>query len=112
MNDDFYKSGEPIADTTAPTGPIEDRWTTRKFEAKLVSPANKRKKKIIIIGTGLAGGGTSGDVGLSIAPSFQLPQNCTPHQAPAFAAPAWACGTFAGAGQACDVGKVISKGIR
>ena len=45
----FYKSGEPIADTKAPTGPIADRWTTRKFEAKLVNPANKRKKKIIIM---------------------------------------------------------------
>ncbi|MQY03823.1 fumarate reductase/succinate dehydrogenase flavoprotein subunit [Actinomadura macrotermitis] len=56
MTDSFYKSGEPIADAKAPQGPIENRWTTRKFEAKLVNPANKRKKKIIIIGTGLAGG--------------------------------------------------------
>ncbi|MCW2913897.1 MAG: hypothetical protein JWN52_1965, partial [Actinomycetia bacterium] len=52
----FYKSGGPIADTKAPSGPIEDRWTTRKFEAKLVNPANKRKKTVIIVGTGLAGG--------------------------------------------------------
>ncbi|HEX2312180.1 MAG TPA: fumarate reductase/succinate dehydrogenase flavoprotein subunit [Thermomonospora sp.] len=56
MSDSFYKSGEPIADTKAPKGPIEDRWTRRRFEAKLVNPANKRKKTIIIIGTGLAGG--------------------------------------------------------
>ncbi|HXA59582.1 MAG TPA: fumarate reductase/succinate dehydrogenase flavoprotein subunit [Streptosporangiaceae bacterium] len=52
----FYKSGEPIVDTKAPAGPIEDRWTTRKFEAKLVNPANKRKKTVIVVGTGLAGG--------------------------------------------------------
>ncbi|MGI8330717.1 fumarate reductase/succinate dehydrogenase flavoprotein subunit [Actinomadura scrupuli] len=52
----FYKSGQPIADRKAPGGPIEDRWTTRKFEAKLVNPANKRKKTVIIVGTGLAGG--------------------------------------------------------
>jgi succinate dehydrogenase / fumarate reductase flavoprotein subunit len=52
----FYKSGEPIADTKAPSGPVEDRWTTRKFEAKLVNPTNKRKKTVIIVGTGLAGG--------------------------------------------------------
>ncbi|HEU5031912.1 MAG TPA: fumarate reductase/succinate dehydrogenase flavoprotein subunit [Spirillospora sp.] len=63
MSDSFYKSGEPIADAKAPTGPIEDRWTTRKFEAKQVNPANKRKKKIIIIGTGLAGGSAGATLG-------------------------------------------------
>jgi succinate dehydrogenase / fumarate reductase flavoprotein subunit len=56
MNETFYKSGEPIADAKAPGGPIEDRWTTRQFEAKLVNPANKRKRTVIIVGTGLAGG--------------------------------------------------------
>ncbi|POM27570.1 Fumarate reductase flavoprotein subunit [Actinomadura rubteroloni] len=63
MVDAFYKSGEPIADAKAPQGPIEQRWTTRKFEAKLVNPANKRKKKIIIIGTGLAGGAAGATLG-------------------------------------------------
>ncbi|WP_131740076.1 fumarate reductase/succinate dehydrogenase flavoprotein subunit [Actinomadura roseirufa] len=63
MSDSFYKSGEPVADAKAPAGPIEDRWTTRKFEAKLVNPANKRKKKIIIIGTGLAGGSAGATLG-------------------------------------------------
>ncbi|MGH3391652.1 MAG: succinate dehydrogenase (quinone) flavoprotein subunit, partial [Actinomadura sp.] len=56
MYETFYKSGEPIADTKAPKGPIDERWTTRKFEAKLVNPANKRKKTVIVVGTGLAGG--------------------------------------------------------
>jgi succinate dehydrogenase / fumarate reductase, flavoprotein subunit len=56
MTDGFYATGEPIADTTAPDGPIEERWTKRRFEVKLVNPANKRKKKIIVVGTGLAGG--------------------------------------------------------
>src|SRR6201996_7316687 len=51
-----YIDGDPIADTKAPAGPIEDRWTTRKFEAKLVNPANRRKHKVIVVGTGLAGG--------------------------------------------------------
>jgi hypothetical protein len=59
-------------------------------------------------GTGLDGGGSSGDVGLSIAAPYRLPQNCTAHQAPSFAAPAWTCGTFVGAGQSCQVGQVIS----
>ncbi|MFI0371340.1 fumarate reductase/succinate dehydrogenase flavoprotein subunit [Actinomadura sp. 1N219] len=63
MIDAFYQSGEPIADGKAPAGPIEDRWTTRKFEARQVNPANKRKKKIIIIGTGLAGGSAGATLG-------------------------------------------------
>ena len=63
MTDSFYKSGAPIADAKAPKGAIEDRWTARKFEAKQVNPANKRKKKIIIIGTGLAGGAAGATLG-------------------------------------------------
>ncbi|MFJ4656976.1 fumarate reductase/succinate dehydrogenase flavoprotein subunit [Nocardia sp. NPDC088792] len=63
MSENSYRSGEPIADGKAPAGPIADRWTTRKFEAKLVNPANKRKKKIIIIGTGLAGGSAGATLG-------------------------------------------------
>jgi succinate dehydrogenase / fumarate reductase flavoprotein subunit len=51
-----YFLGAPIADTKAPQGPIEQRWSQRKFEAKLVNPANRRKHKIIVVGTGLAGG--------------------------------------------------------
>ena len=33
----------PIADTKAPGGPIDERWDTRKFEARIVNPANRRK---------------------------------------------------------------------
>ncbi|MGI8793211.1 MAG: fumarate reductase/succinate dehydrogenase flavoprotein subunit [Acidimicrobiales bacterium] len=41
--------------STAPEGPIEQRWDTRRFNVKLVNPANKRKYEIIVVGTGLAG---------------------------------------------------------
>ena len=51
-----FTEGDPIADTKAPEGPIADRWTTRKFEAKLVNPSNRRKHRVIVVGTGLAGG--------------------------------------------------------
>ncbi|MDT9686528.1 fumarate reductase/succinate dehydrogenase flavoprotein subunit [Streptomyces sp. TRM76323] len=51
-----YATGEPIADTKAPKGPIAERWDTRRFEAKLVNPANRRKHTVIVVGTGLAGG--------------------------------------------------------
>jgi succinate dehydrogenase / fumarate reductase flavoprotein subunit len=51
-----YATGEPIADTRAPGGPIAERWDRRRFEAKLVNPANRRKHTVIVVGTGLAGG--------------------------------------------------------
>ena len=53
---DLYTEGDPIADTKAPDGPIENRWERRRFEAKLVNPANRRKLTVIVVGTGLAGG--------------------------------------------------------
>ncbi|MFC7647804.1 fumarate reductase/succinate dehydrogenase flavoprotein subunit [Streptosporangium lutulentum] len=58
-----YTEGEPIRDTKAPDGPIEDRWEKRKFSAKLVNPANKRKLNVIVIGTGLAGGSAAATLG-------------------------------------------------
>ncbi|MCZ7419867.1 fumarate reductase/succinate dehydrogenase flavoprotein subunit [Verrucosispora sp. WMMA2121] len=53
---DLFTEGDPIADTRAPDGPIETRWERRRFEAKLVNPANRRKMTVIVVGTGLAGG--------------------------------------------------------
>ena len=38
-----------------PSGPIDKKWEQHKFDMKLVSPANKRKYKVIVVGTGLAG---------------------------------------------------------
>ncbi|MGW1766452.1 fumarate reductase/succinate dehydrogenase flavoprotein subunit [Streptomyces sp. NPDC002073] len=51
-----YRTGDPIADTSAPDGPIAERWDRRRFEAKLVNPANRRARTVIVVGTGLAGG--------------------------------------------------------
>ncbi|PRY30116.1 fumarate reductase/succinate dehydrogenase flavoprotein subunit [Pseudosporangium ferrugineum] len=56
MTAPFWTEGDPIADRAAPDGPIETRWERRKFAAKLVNPANRRKLTVIVIGTGLAGG--------------------------------------------------------
>ncbi|MEU7751708.1 fumarate reductase/succinate dehydrogenase flavoprotein subunit [Micromonospora sp. NPDC049101] len=53
---ELFTEGDPIADTRAPAGPVEKRWETRRFEAKLVNPANRRKMTVIVVGTGLAGG--------------------------------------------------------
>ncbi len=54
---------QPLADTKSPGGPISERWQTRKFEARLVNPANRRKLSIIIVGTGLAGGSAAATLG-------------------------------------------------
>ena len=38
-----------------PAGPIAEKWDTYKSDMKLVNPNNKRKFKVIVVGTGLAG---------------------------------------------------------
>jgi len=48
-----------ILDAKIPEGPIEKKWTSFKNNAKLISPANKRKFKVIVVGTGLAGSSAS-----------------------------------------------------
>ncbi len=43
-------------DPRIPGGPIDQKWANARFEMKLVNPANKRKYKVIVVGSGLAGG--------------------------------------------------------
>jgi succinate dehydrogenase / fumarate reductase, flavoprotein subunit len=38
-----------------PSGPIEQKWLKHRSDVKLVSPTNKRKYRVIVIGSGLAG---------------------------------------------------------
>ncbi len=59
----LYLEGEPIADTKAPAGPIETKWTRAEFENALVNPANRRKLSIIMVGTGLAGASAAATLG-------------------------------------------------
>ena len=59
----LYREGAPIADAKAPRGPIETRWSRRKFEAHLVNPANRRKLSVIVVGTGLAGSAACATLG-------------------------------------------------
>ena len=58
-----YREGEPVADHAAPDGPIETRWERRRFGVKLVNPTNKRSKRIIVVGSGLAGGSAAATLG-------------------------------------------------
>jgi succinate dehydrogenase / fumarate reductase flavoprotein subunit len=50
-------------DSKVPAGPIEEKWTNHIFNMKLVSPANKRKFDIIVVGTGLAGASAAATLG-------------------------------------------------
>ena len=43
-------------DSKIPSGPLDQKWTKHKMDSKLINPANKRKFKIIVVGSGLAGG--------------------------------------------------------
>src|SRR6266496_3300895 len=43
-------------DSKVPSGPLADKWDKHRFELRLVNPANKRKFKIVVVGSGLAGG--------------------------------------------------------
>src|SRR6202162_1920913 len=46
-----------------PDGPIEKKWEKRCFEMKLINPANKRKYRVIVVGSGLAGASAAASLG-------------------------------------------------
>jgi len=46
-------------DGKVPSGPIETRWARHRDHLRLISPANKRRYTVIVVGTGLAGGSAS-----------------------------------------------------
>ena len=52
-----------ILDGKCPKGPIQTSWDRHRFDMKLVNPANKRKYKILVVGTGLAGGAAAASLG-------------------------------------------------
>ncbi|MBP5536438.1 MAG: fumarate reductase/succinate dehydrogenase flavoprotein subunit [Bacteroidales bacterium] len=50
-------------DSKIPEGPLSEKWTRYKEQQKLVSPANKRKMDVIVVGTGLAGASAAATLG-------------------------------------------------
>ena len=52
-----------LFDSKIPEGPLSEKWTKYKSDAKLVNPSNKRKLDIIIIGSGLAGASAAASLG-------------------------------------------------
>ncbi|QQL46338.1 fumarate reductase/succinate dehydrogenase flavoprotein subunit [Sulfuriroseicoccus oceanibius] len=45
-----------MTEAALPKGDLKSQWTNHRFDSKLINPANKRKFKIIVVGSGLAGG--------------------------------------------------------
>ncbi len=52
-----------VLQSKVPDGPIADKWTQHKNKLKLVSPNNKRKYNVIVVGTGLAGASAAASLG-------------------------------------------------
>ena len=52
-----------VLDSKVPAGPLAEKWNKHKADIKVVSPANKRKLDIIVIGTGLGGGAAAASLG-------------------------------------------------
>jgi succinate dehydrogenase / fumarate reductase flavoprotein subunit len=50
-------------DAKTPEGPLADKWDNHRFHQKLVSPANRRRFDVIVVGTGLAGAAAAATLG-------------------------------------------------
>src|SRR5688500_16840602 len=46
-----------------PGGPIADRWDEHRFRMRRVSPANRGRYRVIVVGSGLAGGAAAASLG-------------------------------------------------
>lgn len=52
-----------ILDGKCPSGPLAQKWDKHRQDMKLVNPANKRKYRVIVVGTGLAGASAAASLG-------------------------------------------------
>jgi succinate dehydrogenase / fumarate reductase flavoprotein subunit len=55
LTQDLLQKNTVQLDSKIPAGSMEDKWDNYKSDMKLVNPNNKRKFKVIVVGTGLAG---------------------------------------------------------
>jgi len=46
-----------------PSGPLAEQWPRHRSEVRLISPAHKRRHRIIVVGTGLAGASAAATLG-------------------------------------------------
>ena len=52
-----------IPDARVPEGPLSEKWTQCRADLSLVAPANRRKYRLIVVGSGLAGASTAASLG-------------------------------------------------
>jgi succinate dehydrogenase / fumarate reductase, flavoprotein subunit len=52
-----------VPDAKVPPGPIEMKWDEHKFAVKLVNPSNRRKFRIVVVGSGLGGAAAAATLG-------------------------------------------------
>src|SRR5438874_5617909 len=50
-------------DARTPSGPLDRKWTSHKDHSRLVSPNNRRKFEVIVVGSGLGGGSAAATLG-------------------------------------------------
>ena len=50
-------------DPRVPPGPLDAKWDKHRFELRLISPANRRKYSVLVVGSGLAGGSAAATLG-------------------------------------------------
>jgi succinate dehydrogenase / fumarate reductase flavoprotein subunit len=50
-------------DSRVPSGPLAQKWQSHRDHSRLVSPNNRRKFEIIVVGSGLAGGSAAATLG-------------------------------------------------
>ena len=73
-------------DSKIPEGPLEQKWDSFKSNMKLINPSNKRKYKILVVGTGLAGASAAASLAEL---GYQVETFCfqdSPHRAHSIAA--------------------------
>ncbi|MBQ2171861.1 MAG: fumarate reductase/succinate dehydrogenase flavoprotein subunit [Bacteroidales bacterium] len=54
---------DPKLISKIPEGPLKDKWSKRKSSIRVVSPNNKRKLEVIVVGTGLGGASAAASLG-------------------------------------------------
>ena len=50
-------------DARVPDGPLETKWDRHRFSEKLVSPGHKRRVRVLVVGSGLAGASAASTLG-------------------------------------------------
>jgi len=58
----LYKMAEKLI-SKIPEGPLSEKWTKHKSQIRVVSPGNKRKLEVIVVGTGLGGASAAASLG-------------------------------------------------